>query len=78
MPCFLVVVILLFPRVALALIPLLAWTWFRPEGAGGRRPEKLSEYVLLILPGLFSPVTVIITWLTCCSPLAFVPVTRTT
>ncbi|WP_371742507.1 DMT family transporter [Ensifer sp. ENS09] len=42
-----------FWRVALALIPLLAWTWFRPEGAGGRRPEKLSEYALLILPGVF-------------------------
>jgi drug/metabolite transporter (DMT)-like permease len=42
-----------FWRVALALIPLLAWSWFRGEGANDRRPQKLSEYALLILPGVF-------------------------
>ncbi|WDZ78968.1 DMT family transporter [Ensifer adhaerens] len=42
-----------FWRVALALIPLLTWTWFRGEGTNDRRPQKLSEYALLILPGVF-------------------------
>ncbi|KRD69767.1 membrane protein [Sinorhizobium sp. Sb3] len=42
-----------FWRVALALIPLLAWSWFRGESANDRRPQKLSEYALLILPGVF-------------------------
>jgi len=42
-----------FWRVALALIPLLAWSWCRGAGASDRRPEKLSEYALLILPGVF-------------------------
>lgn len=42
-----------FWRVALALIPLLAWTWFRGEDAGDRRPQKLQEYALLVLPGVF-------------------------
>ena len=42
-----------FWRVALALIPLIAWSWFRGEGANDRRPEKLSEYALLVLPGVF-------------------------
>ncbi len=42
-----------FWRVALALIPLLAWSWFRGTPASDRRPEKLSEYALLVLPGVF-------------------------
>ncbi|PDT81633.1 DMT family transporter [Sinorhizobium sp. BJ1] len=42
-----------FWRVALALIPLLAWSWLRKDAAADRRPERLSDYALLILPGVF-------------------------
>ncbi|APG85488.1 transmembrane protein [Sinorhizobium americanum CCGM7] len=42
-----------FWRVALALIPLLAWSGLGKEAAADRRPERLSDYALLILPGVF-------------------------
>ncbi|POH30056.1 DMT family transporter [Sinorhizobium americanum] len=42
-----------FWRVALALIPLLAWSWLAKDTGADRRPERLSDYALLVLPGVF-------------------------
>lgn len=42
-----------FWRVALALIPLVAWSWLRNGPADDKRPEQLSDYAMLILPGVF-------------------------
>ncbi|MDK1489892.1 DMT family transporter [Sinorhizobium sp. 7-81] len=41
-----------FWRVALALLPLVAWSWLRNGSASDRRPEQLSDYATLILPGV--------------------------
>ncbi len=42
-----------FWRVALALVPLLAWSWLGNDAAADRRPQRLSDYALLVLPGVF-------------------------
>ncbi|OAP44111.1 DMT family transporter [Sinorhizobium saheli] len=42
-----------FWRVALALIPLVAWSQLRNGAVVDRRPEGLSDYALLVLPGVF-------------------------
>ncbi|WP_376745743.1 DMT family transporter [Sinorhizobium psoraleae] len=42
-----------FWRVALALLPLVAWSWLRNGSASDRRPEQFSDYAMLILPGVF-------------------------
>lgn len=42
-----------FWRVALALIPLVAWSQLRNGAVADRRPEGLSDYALLVLPGVF-------------------------
>ena len=42
-----------FWRVALALIPLLAWSWLGKDAGADRRPEHMSDYALLVLPGVF-------------------------
>ncbi|ASY70052.1 DMT family transporter [Sinorhizobium fredii] len=42
-----------FWRVALALIPLVAWSWLGKDASADRRPERFSDYALLILPGVF-------------------------
>ncbi len=42
-----------FWRVALALIPLLAWSGLGRDASADRRPERLSDYALLVLPGVF-------------------------
>lgn len=42
-----------FWRVALALIPLLAWSWLGKDASADRRPGRLSDYALLVLPGVF-------------------------
>jgi drug/metabolite transporter (DMT)-like permease len=39
--------------VALALIPLLAWSGLGRDASADRRPERLSDYALLVLPGVF-------------------------
>jgi drug/metabolite transporter (DMT)-like permease len=42
-----------FWRVALALIPLVTWSWLGKDTGADRRPERLSDYALLVLPGVF-------------------------
>jgi len=42
-----------FWRVALALIPLVVWSRLRNGAIDDRRPERLSDYALLVLPGIF-------------------------
>ncbi|WEX79229.1 DMT family transporter [Sinorhizobium numidicum] len=41
-----------FWRVALALIPLVAWAWVQNGNVADRRPQRLSDYAALILPGV--------------------------
>ncbi|WP_412550002.1 EamA family transporter, partial [Sinorhizobium meliloti] len=42
-----------FWRVALALIPLVAWSRLRGGAAAEKPPQCLSDYAQLILPGVF-------------------------
>lgn len=42
-----------FWRVALALIPLVAWSQLRNGTAGDRSPKALSDFIALALPGVF-------------------------
>ncbi|WP_420377144.1 DMT family transporter [Sinorhizobium medicae] len=42
-----------FWRVALALIPLVAWSQLRNGTAGDRSPKGLSDFIALALPGVF-------------------------
>nr|WP_084044254.1 DMT family transporter [Ensifer sp. WSM1721] len=42
-----------FWRVALALIPLVVWSQLRNGAATDKPPQRLSDYALLVLPGVF-------------------------
>ncbi|WP_033047352.1 DMT family transporter [Sinorhizobium meliloti] len=42
-----------FWRVALALIPLLAWSRLRGGAVADKPPQRLSDYAQLVLPGVF-------------------------
>ncbi|WP_034886133.1 DMT family transporter [Ensifer aridi] len=42
-----------FWRVALALIPLVVWSQLRNGAATDKPPQRLSDYALLVLPGIF-------------------------
>jgi drug/metabolite transporter (DMT)-like permease len=42
-----------FWRVALALIPLVVWSQLRNGAATDKPPQRLSDYAMLVLPGVF-------------------------
>nr|WP_081158553.1 DMT family transporter [Ensifer aridi] len=42
-----------FWRVALALIPLVVWSQLRNGAATDKPPQRLADYALLVLPGIF-------------------------
>jgi drug/metabolite transporter (DMT)-like permease len=42
-----------FWRVALALIPLVVWSQLRNGAAIDKPPQRLSDYAMLVLPGVF-------------------------